>query len=82
MVLGVGVHGEQLVADAERRFAPRLDLVRFGEREANLPEPGERAWRHLGSESNFIILLRLGTLIMRFAHFQRPTAREYDEIRL
>jgi hypothetical protein len=30
VVLGVRIHGEQLVPDAERRLAPRFDLVSLG----------------------------------------------------
>ena len=38
MVLRVGVHGEQLVPNAEGRLAPRLHLVRFRQREAKFAE--------------------------------------------
>ncbi len=36
VVLGVGVHGEQLVSDAKRRFPPRLDFVCLGQGETHL----------------------------------------------
>jgi hypothetical protein len=49
VVLGVSVHGEQLVADAERGLSPCFDLVSFREGEAELAEPSERAWRHRAS---------------------------------
>src|SRR4029453_8272719 len=47
MVLGVRVHGEHLVANAERGLAPCLDLVRLGQGETQLSASSEWAGRHL-----------------------------------
>ena len=41
------VHREELVSNAKRRLAPRLDLVRFGQRETDLTQATERVRRAL-----------------------------------
>jgi len=45
VVRRVREHGEEPAADAERRGAPGLDLDCLGERQTELPQPGERTRR-------------------------------------
>lgn len=48
VVVGVRVHGEQLVAHPKRRLSPRFDLVGLGKGQADLAEPSEWGrWHHL-----------------------------------
>ena len=41
-----GLHGEELVADAECRLAHRPDLMGLRGRETELSQSGERPWWH------------------------------------
>ena len=46
MVVRAGEHREQLIAHAKCRLAPRLDLVRFGERQTQFAGARQWAGRH------------------------------------
>lgn len=47
MIAGTGVHGELLVSHAERRLAPRNDLVGLGEGETDGAQAIEGLFSHI-----------------------------------
>jgi hypothetical protein len=46
VVVGVRIHGEDLVLHPKGRLTPRFHFMSFRKSEAELTQARERAWRH------------------------------------